>query len=83
VIIARKKGNKWYIGGLNGEDTSQKLKITFHFLGEGNYDLQLIKDGKDAKSFSYESVKVKEGDTIKVDCLPRGGFVGVLKKTSN
>ena len=83
VIIARKKGNKWYIGGLNGENESQTLKITFHFLGRGNYNLQLIKDGKDSKSFSYESVNVMKGDTIKVDCLPRGGFVGVLKKATN
>ena len=24
-------------------------------------------------------VKAKKGDAIKVDCLPRGGFVAVLK----
>ena len=33
----------------------------------------------DDKSFSYDYVNVKKGDTIKVDCLPRGGFVGILK----
>jgi hypothetical protein len=54
------------------------FKINFSFLGKGNYDLNLTKDGKDAKSFSYESVKVKKGDTVKVACLPRGGFVGIL-----
>ncbi len=78
VIIARKKGNQWYIGGLNGEDKNKTLVVNFNFLGAGNYNLKLIKDGKNAKSFSYESMRVKEGDTIKVDCLPRGGFVGIL-----
>jgi hypothetical protein len=79
IVIARKKGNQWYIGGLNGKDENQTLNISFDFLDGGNYNLQLIKDGKDTKSFSYESVKVNKGDTVKVDCLPRGGFVGTLK----
>jgi len=79
VIIARKKGNQWYIGGLNGRDEPQTLIVKFDFLDNGNYDLQLIKDGKDDKSFSSEIVKVKKGDALKIECLPRGGFVGVIR----
>jgi hypothetical protein len=79
VIIARKKGTQWYIGGISGKDEPQTLNVNFDFLGEGNYNLQLIKDGDDAKSFAKESVKVKRGDVISLKCLPRGGFVGVLK----
>ena len=78
VIIARKKGSKWYIGGLNGKNMEQTLKVNFDFLDKGYYSLRLIKDGSDAKSFTYQSVKVKKGDTVTVDCLPRGGFVGIL-----
>jgi len=80
VIIARKKGNQWYIGGLNGKDETQTLEINFNFLGKGDYHLQLIKDGNDDKSFSYDSIIVNKDNTINVDCLPRGGFVGILKK---
>lgn len=79
VIIARRKGNQWYIGGINGKDETQTLELNFGFLGNGNFNLQLIKDLDDDKSFSYDMVKVKKGDTLKVDCLPRGGFVGILK----
>ena len=79
VIIARKKGNRWYFGGLNGKDEAQKLELNLDFLGRGNYSLQLIKDGMDDKSFACETVKVKKGDIIKVDCLPRGGFTGILE----
>jgi hypothetical protein len=79
VIIARKKGNQWYIGGLNGKDELQTLVLKFDFLENGNYNLQLIKDGKDDKSFSSEIVKVKKGNTLKIECLPRGGFVGVIR----
>lgn len=79
VIIARKKANQWYIGGLNGKDEPQTLILKFDFLDKGKYPLQLIKDGKDDKSFSSETINVKKGDTLKIECLPRGGFVCVLK----
>ena len=79
VIMARKKGKQWYIAGLNGKDVAQTLLVKFDFLGKGNHSFQLIKDGKDDKSFSSEIVKVKKGDTLKIECLPRGGFVGIIK----
>ncbi|MEJ2617559.1 MAG: glycoside hydrolase family 97 catalytic domain-containing protein, partial [Ignavibacteriaceae bacterium] len=78
VVIARKKGNQWYIGGVNGKDSVQTLKVNINFLGSGNYNLQLIKDGNNEKSFSYDSLNVTNGDAINVDCLPRGGFAGIL-----
>jgi hypothetical protein len=80
VSIARKKGDKWYIGGLNGNDELQTLKINFDFIGKGNFKLKLIKDGKDDKSFAVEVIKVKKGDVLNIECLPRGGFVAVLEE---
>jgi hypothetical protein len=42
-------------------------------------NLQFIKDGVDDKSFANETVMVKKNDVINLKCLPRGGFVGILK----
>lgn len=83
VIIARRKGSKWYIGGLNGQDQTQTLIVKFDFLDKRNYNFQLIKDGKDNKSFSSETIKIKKGDSVKIECLPRGGFVAVLEVQNN
>lgn len=80
VIMARKKGNQWYLGGLNGKDEKQTLKIDFGFLDKADYKLKLIKDGVNDKSFAVEVIKVKRGDVINVECFPRGGFVAVLEK---
>ncbi|MCD0465274.1 glycoside hydrolase family 97 protein [Flavobacterium sp. ENC] len=80
VIIARKKGDKWYIAGINGKNVPQTLLVKFDFIDKGNYSCQLIKDGKDGKSFSSEIIKVKKGDTLKIECLPGGGFVGSINK---
>lgn len=80
IIMARRKGNQWYIGGINGKDELQTLKINFDFLGTGNFKLKLIKDGENDKSFAVEVIKIKKGDVLNVECLPRGGFVAVLEK---
>jgi hypothetical protein len=79
VIMARRKGREWYIGGLNGLDQTQTLLVHFDFLDKKNYYFQLIKDGKDNQSFSSEKITIKKGDTLKIECLPRGGFAGVLQ----
>ncbi|KQX14420.1 glycoside hydrolase family 97 protein [Flavobacterium sp. Root420] len=79
VIIARKKGNKWYIAGLNGKNVPQTLLVKFDFIDKGDYSFQLIKDGKDVKSFSSEIIKIKKGSIVKIECLPNGGFAGMLK----
>ncbi|MFC3334772.1 glycoside hydrolase family 97 C-terminal domain-containing protein [Flavobacterium palustre] len=78
--MARKKGNQRYLGGLNGKDEKQTLKIDFGFLDKADYKLKLIKDGVNDKSFAVEVIKVKRGDVVNVECLPRGGFVAVLEK---
>ena len=78
VILARKSAEHWYIGAINGKNEKQSLTFTLGFLEEGKYTLQLIKDGKNDKSFSYENLNIDCGDTVKVDCLSRGGFVGII-----
>jgi hypothetical protein len=68
------------LGGINGKDEKQTLKINFDFLDNGNFKLKIIKDGVNDKSFTVEVIKVKKGDVLNVECLPRGGFVAVLEK---
>lgn len=81
VVVARKKGDKWYIGGINGKDEAVDLLVNFNFLAvDKKYELSIIKDGNNDKSFEVEKRVVKKGDQIKLKCLPRGGFVGILKK---
>lgn len=79
VIIARKKKNQWFIAGLNGKDNAQSLIVDFEFLNGEEYALELIADGKDDKSFTVKTLQIKKGQKISVDCLPRGGFVGLLQ----
>ena len=84
VIIARRKGKLWYVAGLNGKDTPQTLDLSFNFLDKSDYSFQIFKDGIDTKSIASEIKNVKKSDTLQIQCLPMGGFAGVISdKDSN
>jgi alpha-glucosidase len=80
VIIARRKGTSWYIGGINAEGRREKTKtVKFDFLPEGiQYKLTLIADGKHDKDFTTEYMVIDKPKSIDVRLLRRGGFVASL-----
>jgi alpha-glucosidase len=81
IIIARQKGNAWYIGGINAEVRREKTKtLKFDFLPEGlKFKLTLIADGQHDKDFSTQYLVVDKSSSIEVKMLRRGGFVASLK----
>ncbi|MEO8110917.1 MAG: glycoside hydrolase family 97 catalytic domain-containing protein [Ginsengibacter sp.] len=79
VIIARRKGNDWYIGGINAEQKEKTKTIKFDFLPEGvKYKLTLIADGKHDKSFDTQYMVVDKSGSVDVKVLRRGGFAASL-----
>lgn len=66
-------------GGINGTNEAKILTVTFDFPDNDTCQLQLIKDGSDSKSFQTEEMTIKKGQKINVQCLPRGGFTGILR----
>lgn len=94
VVMARKKGNKWYIAGINGTDEAQTLKFSLSRLftveGRGipsrkstptNTQALIIRDGKDSHSFQIEESSLRCQDEVSIPTLPRGGFVIELTAT--
>jgi len=79
VIIARRKGNSWYIAGINAEAREKTKTIKFDFLPDGiNYKLTLIADGEHDKAFSTRYITVDKSGSVDVKLLRRGGFVASL-----
>ncbi len=80
VTIARRKGNAWYIGGINAESRREKRKtIKLDFLPDGvKYRMTLIADGKHDKAFSVQYLSIDKSGSIDVTMLRRGGFVASL-----
>jgi alpha-glucosidase len=80
IIIARQKGNAWYIGGLNNERGEKIKTVKFNFLPEGEkYKLTLIADGKHDKVFDVRYLVVDRSSSVDVKMLRRGGFAASLK----
>jgi hypothetical protein len=69
VVLARRRGNTWYVAGINGKDEPQTLKLPLGFLPKEN--IRLFVDGADSPwSITHPASVPKE-----ITCQPRGGFV--------
>jgi len=81
VIMARRKGENWYVGGIHSEVRREKSKtLKFNFLQEGKkYQLTLITDGKYDTEFATRYLVVDNNSEIEVKMLRRGGFAASLK----
>jgi alpha-glucosidase len=79
VILARRKGNDWYIGGINGRDIAEQVNVPLAFLGQGRYTMTLIQDGKTPRSFDTQSQVVESGGSVTMNLDSYGGFAAVLR----
>lgn len=75
VVLARRSGNTWYIGGINGEGFAKDLTIDLSVTGAVPETMMLIEDGSSARDLQQEHVQTREGK-ITVHLLPYGGFTG-------
>lgn len=81
VIVARRHGDAWYIGGMAGEK-GQKFEIDLDFI-KGNKTLTYWEDGVDvdmnANDVARRTRKVKQGDKITITMYDGGGYAAVIK----
>jgi len=79
LIIARRKGENWYIGGMSAVACERELPLDF--LKDGKYDAKLYLDdppnGPTALTIRNESLTA--GGTLKVSMPKSGGFAASLK----
>ncbi len=74
VILARRKGEKWYVAGLNGFDKPLDPSFALDFLESGSYSASIIKDGYLPRKFDHETSTISASDSMQLMMLPRGGF---------
>ena len=79
VILARRKGNDWYLGGINGGQTVEQVNVPLTFLGQSKYAMTLIQDGKARRTFDTQNKVVGSGDSLTIDLGSYGGFAAVLR----
>lgn len=76
AVIARRKGDRWYVAGINGEKNPRTIRLDLSFLPD-NASGTLIGDGKTKFSFSHRNVTLSSG-MVKISMKGNGGFVMLL-----
>lgn len=83
AILARRKGQTWYVAGVNGENRPREAVVpTGKWLANGRYQVTTIADGETPRSLRSKTGNAEGPQELKVLMLPRGGFVIILKPLS-
>ncbi|MDR2449014.1 MAG: glycoside hydrolase family 97 protein [Prevotellaceae bacterium] len=81
VAIARRKGNRWYIGALTNWD-ARTLQIKLDFVNGDNYRIAMFQDGvnagKVASDYTFRETNVAKNDVLTLDMKQGGGWAAVL-----
>ncbi|MEA3477626.1 MAG: glycoside hydrolase family 97 protein [Bacteroidota bacterium] len=83
ILIARRSGNRWFIGAMTDWD-ARELDLDLSFLGEGNYSMQIWKDGinadKHAADFKKEEMQVTNASKLQISMAPGGGWAAIISE---
>nr|WP_319398968.1 glycoside hydrolase family 97 catalytic domain-containing protein [uncultured Carboxylicivirga sp.] len=75
AVLARRKGNVWYMGGINSDSKEKNQTVKFDFLPIGKtYKLTLISDREHDQAFSIKHLIINSNSVLNVNMLRRGGF---------
>ncbi len=82
VVIARRRGSKWYIGAMTNE-TGRTLKLDLSFLADGRHVLNYFADGINAARYAEDyqtgTQEVSNKDTIEVSLAGGGGWATIIE----
>lgn len=73
VVLARRKGNKWYIAGINAQKETQKIKLKLPMIAS-NTSLKYYSDDEKLNG-KVEAVKLKSNQEIEIKIPCNGGFL--------
>ncbi|HTN38691.1 MAG TPA: glycoside hydrolase family 97 catalytic domain-containing protein [Arachidicoccus sp.] len=86
VILARRKGNLWYLGGITNWDPFNH-PVKLDFLGKGKYQMELLKDGinadRAAEDYKLVHKSVDASTSLSVPMAPGGGFSAIFTPVQN
>lgn len=85
VIVAKRKGDKWYIGGMtNNQQQERVFELNLDFLKQGQtYQMTSFEDGvnanRQAMDYKKKEYTLKKDDKITVRLARNGGFAAVIE----
>jgi alpha-glucosidase len=81
VIVARRNGNSWYIGGITDWNAFTK-EVSLDFLSNGEYEAEILEDGinadKAAQDHKISKIAVNKTTKLSIKMAPGGGFTAII-----
>jgi len=81
VVIARRKGDVWYVGAINGWEAMDRT-LDLSFLDAGRWHMEIMRDGVNAATNATDYKKVisrlPSNGLYNIHLAPGGGFVARL-----
>jgi alpha-glucosidase len=80
VVVARRRGNDWYIGGLTNWQP-REVQAKLDFLKPGAHHMTAWRDGTDNETGDVAGVasNVEANSTVDIKMAPGGGFAAVIR----
>ena len=72
VVLARKKGDDWYVAGINGENAPREITLNLPFIRNKMKGI-IITDSDDSKNFIKRDIDFS--NPVSITMQPYGGFV--------
>jgi alpha-glucosidase len=83
VVIARRNGSGWIVSAIT-DWQPRDFVISLDFLDDGDYDMELIKDGinADLRALDYvlERTRVNKKSRLELKLAPGGGWIASINK---
>ncbi|MFW6268063.1 MAG: glycoside hydrolase family 97 protein [Marinilabiliaceae bacterium] len=85
LIVAKRKGDKWFIGGItNGGENERTFEVSLDFLeNNGKYTLTSFEDGVNAGYQAMDYIKntreVQSNDVLTIKMVRNGGWAAVIE----
>jgi alpha-glucosidase len=82
LLMARKNGKDWYVGGMAVE--AMEFELDLSFLAEGKYEIQIMEDGinsnKNAEDYRFLVSEVSQLDKLSIKMNKAGGYAAIIRK---
>ena len=79
AVLARRKGDTWYVAAITGTEDSVDLSVPLDFLGAGSFQMEVIGQGATPDAFTQSTSSVTSADSLQVTLGASGGLVVVLR----
>ena len=81
LALARKKENTWYLAAMTDWD-ARDMQLNLDFLGEGNYTIEIFRDGinaeRHAEDYQKRTRQVTASDKLNIHMASGGGWVAKI-----